>query len=114
MGVLLDPTGARLNMVLTFKSEIDFDVESPPQNDDINLPSEERYSDSPFVERVWHSHSEGDKSFISTAQTHCEIVVARYGRSTILTVRGPETRATDAYCPPNTEFMGIVFKLGAF
>ena len=101
-------------MVLTFKPEVDFDVEPRLQNDEPNLPCEERCSDSPYVERVWHSRSDGGGSFISTAESHWEIVVTKYRRSTILTVRGPETRATAAYCPPNAEFIGIVFKPGAF
>ncbi len=101
-------------MVLTFEPEIVSEVDPHLQGDDINLPSEERLSDSPFVERVWRSHSEDGRSFISTAESHFEIVVANDERSTIVTLRGPETRATAAYCPPDTEFMGIVFKVGAF
>jgi hypothetical protein len=105
-------------MVVTFEPEINFDVdlalEPRPQAGDVNLQCEERHSDSPFVERVWHSQSGGGGSFISTAESHWEMVVTRYRRRTVLTVRGPETRATAAYCPPETEFMGIVFKLGAF
>jgi len=89
-------------------------VLSHPQTGDITLPGEERASDSPLVERVWHSHSDSGGSFISTAESHCEIVVTRSQRSTILTVRGPETRATDAYGPPDAEFTGIVFRHGAF
>lgn len=101
-------------MALTFEPEIDFDAEPRLQNGDINLPCVERRSDSPLVERVWHSRSDSGGSFISIAESHWEIVITRYQRSTILTVRGPETRATAAYCPPDAEFMGIVFKLGAF
>ncbi len=101
-------------MVLTLKPDVDFDGEPRLHNGDINLPAEERRSDSPFAEKVWHSHSDGGGSFISTAESHWEIVVTKYRRSMILTVRGPETRATAAYCPPNTEFMGIVFKIGVF
>ena len=101
-------------MVLTAQSEVDFEAEPRLQDGDINLSGEERDSDSPLVERVWHSHSAGGGSFVSTAESHCEIVVTKYPHSTVLTVRGPETRATAAYCPPNTEFMGIVFKIGTF
>ena len=38
---------------------------------------EERASDSPFVERVWRSHSEGERAFLSIAVNHCELVVSR-------------------------------------
>jgi hypothetical protein len=38
---------------------------------------EERASDSPFVERIWRSHSEGERAFLSIAVNHCEFVVSR-------------------------------------
>jgi hypothetical protein len=42
------------------------------------------------------------------------VVVTRLERRTSLTVRGPETRATVADCPPEGEWIGIQFKLGTF
>jgi AraC-like DNA-binding protein len=42
------------------------------------------------------------------------MVVTKYRGQTSFTVRGPETRATPAFCPPDGEFLGIVFKAGAF
>ena len=42
------------------------------------------------------------------------MVVTKSQNRTTLTVRGPETRATPAFCPPDTEFCGIVFEAGAF
>jgi AraC-like DNA-binding protein len=75
---------------------------------------EERQSDSPFVDRVWRTRSEGGGSFISVAATHWEMVVTRqYGRVTV-TVRGPETKASPAPIPEDAEFLGIIFKLGTF
>jgi AraC-like DNA-binding protein len=75
---------------------------------------EERQSDSPFVDRVWRTRSEGGGSFISVAAIHWEMVVTRqYGRVT-LTVRGPETKASLASIPEDAEFLGIIFKLGTF
>lgn len=76
--------------------------------------AEERTSDSPFVERVWRSHSERGGLFTSTAAIHSEIVLTRLRGETYLTVRGPETRPTIADCPPEAEFFGVVFKLGTF
>ena len=35
----------------------------------------ERLSDSPYVERVWCSHSEGAGSFVSIAESRWELVV---------------------------------------
>ena len=38
---------------------------------------EDRPSESPFVERVWHCHSEGAGPFLSIAQSRCELVVTK-------------------------------------
>ncbi|HEX6108317.1 MAG TPA: helix-turn-helix domain-containing protein [Ktedonobacteraceae bacterium] len=75
---------------------------------------EERPSDSPFVERIWRCHSEGAGPFLSIAESRCELVVTRLHDKIYLTVRGPETKATPAYCPADGEWLGIRFKLGTF
>src|SRR5881628_1994864 len=75
---------------------------------------EDRPSDSPFVERIWRSHSERAGEFLSVAAPHCEMAVTRYRGHTFLTVRGPETRSTRAECPAGGEWIGIRFKLGTF
>ena len=80
----------------------------------MDLMCDERPSDSPFVDSIWRSYSEHGGAFISMAEIHCGIVVTKYNGRTILTVRGPETRATPAYCPAGAEFIGIQFKAGAF
>ncbi len=80
----------------------------------MDLSGEERLSDSPFIELVWRSRSEDAGSFISMAEIHCNLVVTNHRGKTTLTVRGPESTATPAFCPPDTEFMGIVFKPGTF
>lgn len=71
-----------------------------------------RASDSPFVERVWCSHSEAAGWFVSIAESRAEIVVARHrGRVTVV-VRGPETRATRVPYPADAEWLGIRFAPG--
>ncbi len=55
---------------------------------------EERPSDSPFVERIWRSHSEGTAPFLSIAVSRCELVVTKLHGKITMTVRGPETKAT--------------------
>ena len=75
---------------------------------------EDRPSDSPFVERVWRSHSERAGTFHSIAACHWEMVVTRHEGRTSLTVRGPETKATTADCPADGEWFAIRFKLGTF
>lgn len=89
-------------------------ADSRLENGEINLPADQRGSDSPMVELVWKSHSAQGGAFTSVANSHSEIVISRYQRDTIVTVRGPETRATPAFGPPDADFIGIVFKLGAF
>jgi AraC-like DNA-binding protein len=100
--------------MLILKREIDQIVQPETQWKELNLPCEERPSDSPFVERLWYSRSEEGRPFLSTAESHGEIVVTKYPDRTTLTVRGPATYATSAYCPPNTEFWGVMFKVGTF
>jgi len=75
---------------------------------------EDRLSDSPFVERVWRSHSERAGTFHSMAASHWEMVVTRHQGRASLTVRGPETSATTAECPAEGEWVAIRFKLGTF
>lgn len=76
---------------------------------------EERLSDSPFVERIWRSHSEGTHAFLSIAESRCELVVSKLCSKTTMTVRGPETRATPSGdCPTEGEWLGIRLKPGTF
>jgi hypothetical protein len=75
---------------------------------------DDRPSDSPFVERIWRSHSERAGTFHSIAACHWEMVVTRHEGKTSLTVRGPETKATTADCPAYGEWFAIRFKLGTF
>lgn len=74
----------------------------------------DRLSDSPFVERIWRSHSERAGTLMSVASSHCEMVVTRYRGRTKLTLRGPETRATTLEYPAGAEWLGIRFSLGSF
>jgi hypothetical protein len=78
------------------------------------LNFEERLSDSPYVEAIWRNHSESGGPFISMAVGHWVMVVTRLNGKTTLTVRGPETKATPAYCPAGAEHIGVHFKLGTF
>jgi hypothetical protein len=78
------------------------------------LAFDHRPSDSPFVERVWRSHSESGGRFLSIAASHFEMAVTRHGGRTFITLRGPETKATNMDCPAEGEWLGIRFKLGSF
>jgi AraC-like DNA-binding protein len=73
---------------------------------------EEKASDSSLVEVVWRNHSESGGSFTSVALSHWQMVISRIEGRFRLTIRGPETKASPAYCPPNAEHFGIQMKHG--
>jgi AraC-like DNA-binding protein len=81
---------------------------------DINLAFEGKPSDSPLVDSIWYTRTEQAGAFISSAAIHCGIVFSKYEGKTTVTVRGPETKATDAEFPAGAEFIGINFTLGTF
>ncbi len=70
----------------------------------MNLTCTERPSDSPLVELLWHNHSGHGGAFTSMAESHSSLVVTKIYGKTILTVRGPEIRATPAASPDDAEF----------
>jgi AraC-like DNA-binding protein len=72
------------------------------------------FARSSMVEQVWQTRSGFDKSFISVAASHWEMVVTEQEGVSRLTVLGPETRATTASIPENAVFFGIQFSLGTF
>ncbi len=74
----------------------------------------QRPSDSPFVEAIWQTRSQGGGSFISTAASNWEMVITRQKGKTTLSIRGPETKASPAPIPEDAEFLGIIFKHGTF
>lgn len=73
---------------------------------------EDRPSDSPFVERVWHSQSERVETFISVAACRLDLVVWKQDGQTHISLRGPETQASHAPVPEDAEFFGVLFKPG--
>lgn len=75
---------------------------------------EGRASDSPFIEKIYHVQSEQTGDFISTAASYSEIVVMRCESRLTVTVRGPETKATPATIPADSDCLGIIFKHGTF
>src|SRR5829696_991770 len=75
---------------------------------------EDRLSDSPFIERVWRSHSVRPGTFRSIAASTFEMVVSRHGGRKFFTLRGPETHATVADLPADGEWFAIRFRIGTF
>ena len=49
------------------------------------LTFEDRVSDSPFIERVWRSHSRRGGTFLSLAACHFEMAVTRHRGTTFIT-----------------------------
>jgi AraC-like DNA-binding protein len=76
---------------------------------------EERPSDSPLVDSVWRTTSGSNPgTFTSVAQSHWSMVFTRQHGKTWVSLRGPETLATESPIPEDAEFTGIEFKHGAF
>jgi AraC-like DNA-binding protein len=80
----------------------------------MELVFDERSANSSFVEMVWHTHSERAGTFTSVAVSNWEVVITTLDGKTMITARGPETRASEADFPADAEFFGIIFKLGTF
>jgi hypothetical protein len=73
-----------------------------------------RSANSSFVEKIWHTHSERAGTFTSVAVSNWEMVITTFNGKTMITARGPETKASEADFPADAEFFGITFKLGSF
>jgi len=69
---------------------------------------------SPYIETIWRSQSVHAGDFLSVAAAHWEMVITELDGTIQLTVRGPESQSTVAHCPANGEWLGIIFKLGAY
>jgi AraC-like DNA-binding protein len=80
----------------------------------MSLFQEGRPSDSPYIETVWRAHSVSAGAFTSRAACHCEIVLMRHAGKVNLTIRGPETLASQADYPADADWFGITLKLGAY
>ena len=105
----------RLSIRPTLVRRTDRSTDRPHEERRHHVPGfEDRPSDSPFIERVWHSHSERAGSFVSVAATHCELVVTRHRGRIRVTLRGPETKPTLIRCPADGEWIGIRLAAGSF
>lgn len=78
----------------------------------MGIDFEDRASDSPYVDRVWRSRSEGIDRMTSIATGHWTLVSWEEEGRVRAAVQGPETRATSAPVPEDTTFLGIRFALG--
>jgi AraC-like DNA-binding protein len=71
-------------------------------------------SNSPLVEMIWQSKSDGVTPFTSQAINHWEIVFWSHEGKPYVSVRGPETKATPAFAREGAEYLGIQFKPGSY
>jgi hypothetical protein len=68
--------------------------------------------DASVVDRVWRARSEAEDTMTSAART-CRHLILSWTQGRLLAgLRGPETRATTAPVPPDTEFLGVRLALG--
>ncbi len=75
---------------------------------------QERENPTPFVNIIWATQSDQEGLFNSVAVPYWEMNFTQSHGQTKITLRGPETKVTQAYCPPNAKFLGIQFTIGTF
>jgi AraC-like DNA-binding protein len=75
---------------------------------------EERLSDSPFVQNVWHTWTESDGCYTASADGSWDLLISRHGATTSVLLCGPTTQAAPVYYSEDVECIGIQFKLGTF
>ena len=80
----------------------------------MDLVFDTRSANSSFVEMIWRTHSKRAGTFTSVAASNWEMVITAFNGKTMITARGPETKASEADFPADAEFFGITFKLGSY
>ncbi len=78
----------------------------------LNILYEARASDSPFIESIWHTQSDVDDDFTSTANGRWDMMIFRQAGETRVMVTGAMTRAQTIPHVAGSEWLGIRFKLG--
>lgn len=78
----------------------------------MGLDIEDRPSDSPYIDRVWRSRSEGVDRMTSIATPRWDLVVWEQAGRIEVAIQGPESKASPAPVPQEASFVGISFALG--
>lgn len=78
----------------------------------VSLEIKSRPSDSPYIERVWHSRSSAVSRMTSVAAVHWDLVFWQHRGQVSVAVQGPESKASPAPVPEDATFFGIIFSLG--
>ena len=79
---------------------------------EVAIDFDDRPSESPYIERVWRGRSDTIDRMTSIATAHWTLVAWRAGRAWRVAAQGPESCATTAPVPTETEFVGIRMSLG--
>jgi hypothetical protein len=80
----------------------------------MNGISEERLSDSPYIERIWYGVAEQNGSFTAPADGRWELIVKKMDKQTSFMVSGPVSRSVSASFSEGMSILSIKFKLGTF
>jgi len=80
----------------------------------MHLTFDDRQSSSRYIERVWRCHSTIGGFFHSMAEGNLELVITRLEGFSLVTLRGPVTRADTFACPPNGRWLAIRFRMGVY
>lgn len=75
---------------------------------------EDRLSDSPFVQTIWHTWTENNGHYVAAADAGWDILISRQAATTNVLLCGPTTKATPIHYAEGLECIGIRFKLGTF
>ena len=75
---------------------------------------EDRLSDSPFVQTIWHTWTEHDGCYLASADGGWDVLIRRRDATATVQLCGPTTKATPIYYTEGAEYIGIQFKLGTF
>jgi AraC-like DNA-binding protein len=75
---------------------------------------EERLSDSPYIQTIWHTQAHRDGFETVIADVSWDMIIERQDGKTKLTVWGPMTKAVPVPHSEGAEHVGIRFKLGTY
>lgn len=75
---------------------------------------EERASDSPFVQTIWHTRSESDGIYLAAADGCWDLLVVKQDATTNVLLAGPTSQATPIPYVKGSEYLAIRFQLGTF
>ena len=67
-----------------------------------------------LLDRVWAAECDSPTVFSSMALINPGIGFVRIGGTTTVHLRGPATKASPLSCPPDAEYFGVDFRLGAY